>query len=282
MSTYHRKYANTYFSWVVAFIISILLLAIGARGLANGVDGQFGAISSQNIVNAQDSGSNFITNSFIANLPQVIFSFLYVAYNSLLTSMCLAAEWSRFATGRKGLRVSHGPMLAQRSNYFLSIPYRFAVPLIAVSTILHWLVSQSLFVIAVEAYDSKMQRDPSQDVYACGYSSVAIISALGVAVVMFSCLIVISLRRLESAMPVTGSCSIAIAAACHPGYDPNLNLDMETVKDANGIISLSPREEEEMAVMTVQWGSTLVSGPVGHCSFTSGDVYPPEEGKEYQ
>jgi hypothetical protein len=233
-----------------------------------------GEINSQTITSTGDS-QGFVANSIMANLPQLIFSFLYVAYNSILTSMCLSAEWSRFGHRRKGLRVSHNPRLSQRSNYFLTLPYRYAVPLMATSAVLHWLVSQSLFVIAIEAYNTHMERDPLQDVYACGYSPLAIVIATSIGGVMFTCLIVLSLRRLESAMPVAGSCSLAIAAACHPGFNPNVDkpepVEME-----------SEDEGEDMALLPLQWGSISIDGPIGHCSFTSGDVDTPEKGQKYQ
>jgi hypothetical protein len=235
---------------------------------------KLGDINSQTIISTGDS-QGFVTNSITANLPQLIFSFLYVAYNSILTSMCLSAEWSRFGHHRKGLRVSHNPRLSQRSNYFLSLPYRYAVPLMATSAVLHWLVSQSLFIIAIEAYNTHMERDPLHDVYACGYSPLAIVIATSIGAVMFACLIVLSLRRFESAMPVAGSCSLAIAAACHPGFNPNVDkpepIEME-----------SEDEGRDMALLPLQWGSISIDGPIGHCSFNSGDVYPPEKGQKYQ
>jgi hypothetical protein len=40
---------------------------------------------------------------------------------------------------------------------------------------------------------------------------------------MFTCIIVLSLRRFESAIPVASSCSLAIAAACHPKFIPNVD-----------------------------------------------------------
>ncbi|KAJ6186919.1 hypothetical protein N7519_001827 [Penicillium mononematosum] len=235
---------------------------------------KLGDINSQTIISTGDS-QGFVTNSITANLPQLIFSFLYVAYNSILTSMCLSAEWSRFGHRRKGLRVSHNPRLSQRSNYFLTLPYRYAVPLMATSAVLHWLVSQSLFIIAIEAYNTHMERDPLHDVYACGYSPLAIVIATSIGAVMFTCLIVLSLRRFESAMPVAGSCSLAIAAACHPEFNPNVDkpepVEME-----------SEDEGKDMALLPLQWGSISIDGPIGHCSFTSEDVHPPEKGQKYQ
>lgn len=62
-------------------------------------------------------------------------------------------------------------------------------------------------------------------------------------------------------MPVIGSCKVATAAACYLTY------------------SLK-REKEYMVPLPVQREPTLVGGPIGHCSFHSGDEFPPENGKE--
>lgn len=105
------------------------------------------------------------------------------------------------------------------------------------------------------------------------FSPVAIVSDLSVGVVMFFALVGLSLRRLGSGMPVAGSCSLAVAAACHPTYNPN--------GEGGGMEKMSECGED-MAHLPVQWGDTLVDGPVGHCSFCSGDVVPPEDGKEYR
>ena len=79
-------------------------------------------------------------------------------------------------------------------------------------------------------------------------------------------------------MPVAGSNSLAIAASCHPNFDPNIEGKyLQDTREANLV-----DEEDDMALLPVQRGAIPVEGPIGHCSFTSGPVNPPEEGKEYQ
>ncbi len=180
-----------------------------------------GEVSTQSLLSSgRYWPSSLVFNTILANLPQLIFSMLYFASNSLVTAMTLADEWSRYSTQRKGLRVSTRPMRSQRSSYFLSLPYRHAIPLIILSTLLHWLISQSLFLVGIQAYSATLERDPESDITSCGYSPVAIVSAILVGVVMLSCLIGLSRRRFKSGMPVAGSCSLAIAAACHPNPNP--------------------------------------------------------------
>lgn len=268
-------------SWLLAIIVCIVLLAYGNNKIsANGVSLNpytiaLGDVNASTLIYADSWPSTLLSNVLIANTPQLLFSCLYFAFNSILTCMCVAAEWSSYANKRKSLRVSNNPQLAQRSNYFLSIPYRYAIPLIVLSITLHWLISESLFMVGVEAWDNDMQRDPSGDVISCAYTPVAILSSILIGAFMFTSLVALSRQRLESAMPVAGSCSLAIAAACHPRVDPNQLRDvvMEDHRD---------EEEEDMGLLPVQWGAIPVEGPLGHSSFTSRDVDMPGNGKEYQ
>lgn len=79
-------------------------------------------------------------------------------------------------------------------------------------------------------------------------------------------------------MPVAGSCSLAIAAACHPRFDPNQMRDVEMEDDYRD----EEDEEEDMGLLPVRWGAVPVEGPLGHSSFTSGHVEIPQNGNEYQ
>jgi hypothetical protein len=261
--------------------VCVGLLAFGLKEISiNGSNldawtTQLGATNANTLINSDSWPNSVLANVIIANLPQLIFSFIYFAFNSLLTSMCLAAEWSSYANHRKSLRVSYNPQLSQRSNYFLSIPYRYALPLMVVSMTLQWLISESLFTVGIEAWDMNMVRDPESDLTTCGYSPVAILSSICIGGFMFICLVALSFRPLESGMPVAGNCSLAIAAACHPEVDPNRDAENE-----GGDISWNG--DEDMGFFPVQWGAVPVDGPIGHCSFTSGRVEMPQKGREYQ
>ncbi|KAE8363430.1 hypothetical protein BDV27DRAFT_158828 [Aspergillus caelatus] len=205
-----------------------------------------------------------VANSLVANLPQLIFSMLYFACNGLITTMALAHEWSQYANQRKGLRVSAEPMGTQRSTYFLSLPYRYAIPFIIVSTLVHWLISESLFLVMIEAYTVNLERDPTNDIITCGYSAVAIVATISVGAVALGALIGLSFRRFKSGMPVAGSCSLAIAASCHANANPR---------------DLS-REDE--SALPLQWGEVGGREPVRHCTFSSAEVYMPQNGRVYQ
>jgi hypothetical protein len=208
-----------------------------------------------------------ISNVLIANIPQLIFSFLYLAYNGMLTTMCMATEWSRFAIERQGLRVSGQRRGSQRSKYFLSLPYHFSIPLIFGSITMHWLVSQSIFVVDFDVYDylddGSRERSPKEEniTITCGYSPVAILCGIMAGLVIMAVTVLVGRRKLKSGIPIVGSCSAAIAAACQPGTLEN---------------------GEETGESEVKWG-VMDSGDsiVGHCGFSMHSVKYPEEEKLY-
>ncbi|KAF2028392.1 hypothetical protein EK21DRAFT_27986, partial [Setomelanomma holmii] len=95
----------------------------------------------------QNHTKDLITNAMVVNSPQLVLSWVYFSYNGLLTLLALAREWESYALHRKGLRISGVPQGAQRSTYFLQLPYRIGLPFMAISAFLHWLVSQSFFLV---------------------------------------------------------------------------------------------------------------------------------------
>lgn len=85
--------------------------------------------------------------SVLANLPRLIVSYIYAAYNSFFTSMLATAEWVGYSLSPRGLRVTW-PKGQQRSRAFLQLPHIYAIPIMTASTLLHWLISQSLFLVS--------------------------------------------------------------------------------------------------------------------------------------
>jgi hypothetical protein len=66
-------------------------------------------------------------------------------------------------------------------------------------------------MVGIEAWDNNMQRDPSNDLITCAYTPVAILSSILIGGFVFICLVALARQKLGSAMPVAGSCSLAIA-----------------------------------------------------------------------
>ncbi|OJJ34834.1 hypothetical protein ASPWEDRAFT_39931 [Aspergillus wentii DTO 134E9] len=201
----------------------------------------------------------------VANLPQLLISISYFFYNGTFTSMLSAAEYSRYGMHRKYLRVSW-PRGKQRTTYWLSMPYRYSIPLLVVYAVLHWLVSQSLFYVNVLAYDLNHELTHYGVTTGLGYSPISIILAIIVGGVMLLGLIVIGTKRLKSRVPVAAGCSCVISAACHSN-------------------------DEDAALKPVMWGEILEQdgaaddgsegSKAGHCSFASEEVVIPSKRKQY-
>lgn len=256
--------ALTRFRWFIAYLTLTALLGIVAGLLAFSVRqadispralllSELGGLNTKTFITRWDV-VGVIRNVLVANTPQVILSFVYVQYNGSFTSMMLGAEWNRFASVRKGLRVSASPTGAQRSTYFLQLPYRAAFPLMALSATLHWLCSQSLFLVSITIgrFD-----DSIDERITCGYSPPAILTTIGAGILMMFVTFLVGRRRYPNIMPVAGSCSLAISAACHP---------------APGT------EGDEDPTLPVQWGRSedMSSGDAQevHYSFSSRHVFP--------
>lgn len=202
--------------------------------------------------------ANVLNYILLGNLPQVILTFFYLMYNGLYTCMLQGHEWSNYGHERKPLRVT-SPVGKQRSTYFLTLPYTYAVPLLSFFVLMHWLVSQSFFLVRIETYLEDGTKSVNKSMTTCGYSCIAIIFVIIVGVTMLVIGVTIGFRRYKPGMPLASSCSLAISAACHP-----------------------PADDVGAAALPLMWGVVEedIDG-VGHCSFTSREVVPPVTGRLY-
>ena len=223
-----------------------------------------GTVTSESLLKMNVIGdAGLVATVLIANLPQTFLSFLYLFYNKILTSMLLAREWSNYAHHRKGLRVS-SPKDSQRSTYFLQLPYLYGVPLLVTFGILHWLVSQSIFLARVIVLNDAGEENKARSISTCGYSNIAIIFTLMLGLLLTLNIVAIGFRNYKSGIHLVSSCSAAISAACH-----------------------APETDVQASKKPVKWGSVPSLGfrggneHVGHCCYTSLAVHEPEEGKLY-
>ncbi|QPC68032.1 hypothetical protein HYE67_010263 [Fusarium culmorum] len=216
----------------------------------------------------QREPQNIFPKVLVSNIPQLIFSILYFQYNSLYTAMAAAKEWSDFGRKRRPLRVSSSPRGQQRSRYFLQLPYRYSIPLILVSILVHWMLSQSIFIVIVEEYENIIRAfNIEGTVVTCGYSPLAIICVVTTSGLMAVAIIITALRRLPTGMPVAASCSLAIAAAC---------------RQPDGV-----PHPEEASLLPLQWGVMTIERKgsdreiTDHCGFSHEPVEKPEDGHMY-
>ena len=206
-----------------------------------------------------------LANLLVINLPQLLLAGAALFYNNILTTMLLAAESCQYAAKRKGLRVSEPRGPDQRSTYWLQIPWKYGIPVLALNALMHWAVGRSIFLVSFDVYDLNGNAAPDVGTTAAGYSPVGILIAviMGGVLILFLC--GLSLRHLTPGMPVLGTCSLAISAACHP---PRGDEDAGLKKLMYGVVGKSEDDDAGQ------------SGPE-HVTFTSFDVEPLQRLKLY-
>ncbi|PUU76455.1 hypothetical protein B9Z19DRAFT_990549 [Tuber borchii] len=247
----------------IAIIITGVLLGMGIGQERTSVNTDikslgFGKLSSFSLVNIRFQ--NITQAILLANLPQTILSFLYLTYNSLFTCMLLGHEWSLFSSHHRALHVT-SPRPGQRSTYWLQIPYTYAIPLMTLSGLLHWLTSQSIFLARVDIWDP-FGREVTRKISTMGYSCIAIIFALSLGVLALVTVIGMGYKPFAAEITTVGSCSAAISAACHAS-----GADLE------GIVGKK-----------VRWGDVEIVPDMGvrHLTFSSEEgVRKPEFGEVY-
>jgi len=154
------------------------------------------------------------------------------------------------ARKRKGLRVTQ-PEGKQQSTYFLQLPYKWALPLMLTSGVLHWLLSQSFFLVRLDVVDRDDKVLPYESKSACGFSRLSFLIFLVILLILTAVVGVSGIRTLGQKIPFASSCSLVISAACHP-----------------------PKDEENPQLKEVRWGAVEgVDGEgFGHCSVAAGEL----------
>jgi len=134
-----------------------------------------------------------------------------------------------------------------------------------------WLLTLAYISIAVSrpggcvvVYDDDGVLNPSKSISTCGYSFIAIVFASILGLLVCTSVVLTGRRKFKPGMPLVGSCSAAISAACHP-----------------------PEEDRNASQKAVMWGACERETPgssgeaVGHCSITSFQVQAPVAGNRY-
>jgi len=128
------------------------------------------------------------------------------------------------------------------------------------SGLLHWLMSQSIFLALIDIYDEFGILDKSTSISTAGYSCIAIFFAIVVGTVAVAGGVLNGFRRYDAAMPLVGSCSAAISASCHRAPD-----------------------DTSAALLPLKWGCIDADADreIGHCTLSSIEVTPPVTGYLY-
>lgn len=210
----------------------------------------------------------------MANSAQLIVTAGYYFYNSVLTSMLASAEYSSYGTDRKALRVTWPAKGSQqRSTYWLSVPYKYGIPVIILFMANHWFVSQGFYYVLMIPYGTDDQSLYGNKISSVGASALPLFIASLVGFFLFLFLLSLAFRRFKSTIPLAGSCSAAISAACHPPED------VCTATAAHGELFWG-----ETTGLPPDWVDDQSDGcdlPKGHCSFTPLDARLPSLDKLY-
>ena len=205
---------------------------ISLKGYGLGAPQQFATVMTD-ITGQLGQDKGFFFAVLFANMFQAIISALYLLCNNLVTVMVVGKEWNAYNFKRRTLRVSVRKGI-QRSSYYLSLPYRYSGTLMVLSGLLHFFISQSVFVVQTVAYVPKyepqrFERNPVLDASCIGFSSLGIILALGTGCMFVLYLLFVgarfgpTVRKVRAnepcPMPLVSTCSAAISANCHAHPD---------------------------------------------------------------
>ncbi|KAH8659855.1 hypothetical protein BX600DRAFT_51176 [Xylariales sp. PMI_506] len=158
----------------------------------------------------------------VANLPQILLSMCYFSYNAFFTRIEVEKEWNSYSIKHRPLRVTY-PVGEQIGHYRLQLPYKYSVPLLGISVLLHWLVSNTIYIFIVEGgywADSAsslvgVQGLDDDALVAVGFSPPAILTLMIISIVLCIFPILWSLRKVKGNMVAGGSNSLIMSAACH-------------------------------------------------------------------
>lgn len=157
------------------------------------------------------------TRGLLANLLglgsiHLVISVTYLFYNHLWSRMLAAAELNAFIKTRAPLRVTL-PTQGARGTCYLSVKPHYSALLIIALTLIHFFTTRALNVVAVQTYDVMGEYSHQHITY--GISTSSAVLALGLGFLMLCALAFGLDRKLHTGMPVLGTCSMAISAACH-------------------------------------------------------------------
>ncbi|KUJ12413.1 uncharacterized protein LY89DRAFT_722040 [Mollisia scopiformis] len=252
---------------VASALLGIAVQALAARGFSTSISSLaslgFGALQPYTYLNIglpRTDPAGLISNILIANFPQLVLSILYLFYNAMMSCFLVQLEFSQMYRKRKPLRVSE-PEGIQRSSYFISLPLKYGIPLYISSGIMHWLISQSLFLARITAFFPDGSVDDGSSFSTCGYSPIALFTTILVGITLVIGVVALGFRKYEGTMPLVSTNSLAISAACH---------------------ALQEDRGNEGHLLPMQWGVVSMKNGVGHCTFsTAHDNDQPDEKHTY-
>ncbi|KAF7532875.1 hypothetical protein G7054_g7579 [Neopestalotiopsis clavispora] len=272
-----RVYSAVYRGiWVQAYypiflILAALLIGTVFSGLVGGGDFKtFGKSEDPHTVQFGSAQLDYLSTLIVVNIPQVLLSFVYLTVNTLYTQLQVEQEWNAYAREYTPLRVSY-PAGEQTTTYRLQLPYKYSIPLVVVSILLHWIVSNSIFLLVVEGIasylDVQKRPDLAKDMgvawdamITVGTSPLSTVILFGLGIVFILSPLFFRTRKLKNDMVVGGTNSLVISSACHvPNMSRASSMWLSPFNSTEEIYTNGVDEEEqylvEVARGKVRWGA---------------------------
>jgi len=215
---------------MLIYAISIAFLAWGLTNLkGKGMDISlaglwnmgFGTLDPRSMALGSSGNESLQLATLLANIPQVFLAAIYLVFNGLIVAMFTAQDWHKFGVKSQTLMVS-SPRYRQRGTWIFGAPVLYGVIFLALQAVLHWLCSQSLFLIQIDIVNIEGQDNTATTTLHtnCGYSSIAGIFTLIIGMFIPVSALFLGLRKLHGSPgpPLVSTCSTAISAACHPRH----------------------------------------------------------------
>jgi hypothetical protein len=234
------------------------------------------------VIGSNQSQVAFIRDAFLANLPQLVLSIEQFWWSSHLTCMIAAREYDSFAVSEEGDQDQ--PTLASQHGRALHVTdpqagskqerdrtaLRWIISNQVLWILLPWLASQAIFFAKIDILDHWMYFSAS-GMSQVGYSVLGLIAFTIAGFVALMIALYLGVRRMSNRVPLAGTCSAAISAACHP-------LELDNNHNEKRILW---GEEVPSLLVVDEDANDDRSSQIGRCTFTSGRVKYPEVGKEY-
>jgi hypothetical protein len=155
-------------------------------------------------------GLPFAVQVITANLPQVWSTIGYLTWNNQITRIWLEKEWRSFYQGHRLPRVSFDiDDQGMQQARWLQLPYWVTGVLMSVSILLHWLVSQTLFVVEIYFTDASVAS-----VFHLHYSPLAIIMVGSIASVLVFGITVYYFIPIKTWMPLMAGSTKIVLDSC--------------------------------------------------------------------
>jgi hypothetical protein len=157
------------------------------------------------------NASTFPVQVILANCPQLWLSIGYLLWNNQISRIWMEREWRLFYRHAKKPRVSYpleGKNPGIRATRWLQLPYWVTFILMGLNTVLHWLVSQTLFVVEILATQTKPAK------FYLNFSPFAIVCVGGASTILVLGMTIFYFVPIKTWMPLMAGSLRTVLTSC--------------------------------------------------------------------